>query len=521
MRPSIFNDVIGPVMRGPSSSHTAASHRIGSIARQLCLPDNGKVLVEFHRNGSLATTYEGQGTAMGLTAGLLGLDILDPAISLYRDISKERNLNIEFRISDYEAIHPNTYKIQIENFDHELFELLAISTGGGMIKVLRINGFEVSISGDYYETLVSCISSSLEEMESFNRQLKQMQHVSTELIRQGEDRFLFNIKSRHPVQKAIEKAFENCNDVLWIRQIGPVLPVLSDIEINLPFNSIDDMLRLADEEGYDLADLAVLYECSRSGFDSGKVLSLMTDISHYIKTSIDTGLKGTEYKDRILGHQSHLILKAEKERKIISTPLNTIVAFVTALMEAKSSMEIIVAAPTAGSCGVLGGALFGIAEHFPVDNKTISRAFLAAGIIGVFISEKYTFAAEQGGCQVECGSASAMAAAALVQLMGGKAREAVNASSMALQNTLGMLCDPVADRVEVPCLGKNILAATNALNSANMSIAGFDPVVPLDEVIEAMKSVGDELPRSLCCTGLGGLSITPTSIRLLEKLKQK
>jgi len=89
---------------------------------------------------------------------------------------------------------------------------------------------------------------------------------------------------------------------------------------------------------------------------------------------------------------------------------------------------------------------------------------------------------------------------------------------MALQNILGLVCDPVADRVEVPCLGKNIMGASNALNSANMSIAGFDPVIPLDEVIDAMKSVGDSMPSSLCCTGCGGLSVTPTAIRLHKKM---
>jgi L-serine dehydratase len=158
--------------------------------------------------------------------------------------------------------------------------------------------------------------------------------------------------------------------------------------------------------------------------------------------------------------------------------------------------------------------------YFPSEPEAIAKAFLAAGLIGVFIADRYTFAAEQGGCQVECGAASAMAAAALVQLMGGNAKQAVNASSMALQNCLGMICDPVADRVEVPCLGKNIIAATNALNSANMAIAGYDAVIPFDEVIDAMKSVGDSLPRSLCCTGLGGLSQTPTSLSLLKKLNR-
>jgi L-serine dehydratase len=141
-------------------------------------------------------------------------------------------------------------------------------------------------------------------------------------------------------------------------------------------------------------------------------------------------------------------------------------------------------------------------------------------MIGVFIADRYTFAAEEGGCQVECGAASGMAAAGLVQLMGGTAREAINAASMALQNILGMVCDPVADRVEVPCLGKNILGASNALNSANMSIAGYDHVIPFDEVLDAMKNVGESLPASLCCTGLGGLSITPSAIKIQQNLKK-
>lgn len=522
MKPSIFNDVIGPVMRGPSSSHTAASHRIGTIMRHLCDPEHGRVLVEFHKKGSLATTYEGQGSTMGLISGLLGLSLLDPSIVRYRDLAKKRHLNIEVKISDYDAPHPNTYKILVESPCQERFQVVAVSTGGGMIRVHAINGFEVSILGDYYETLVCCDSPSLDKMEGLFEKLKERTlHAKIDLVRQGQSGFLFNIKSRQSVLQTVEKVFRGLEDVSWIRQIDPVLPVLSGLDQALPFSSIEDITNSEDHKSRDLAELAVRYESARAGIEPQKVLSLMNDIVRHIDHSIQKGLKGTVYDDRILGHQSHLILEAEKEQRIISTPLNTIIAYVTALMEAKSAMEIIVAAPTAGSCGTLGGAILGVAQHHPKDPETLSKAFLAAGLIGVFIADKYTFAAEQGGCQVECGAASAMAAAGLVQLMGGNAEQAINAASMALQNSLGMICDPVADRVEVPCLGKNILAATNALNSANMSLAGFDPVIPLGEVIDAMKAVGDELPPSLCCTGLGGLSMTPTSKRLHNKLKGK
>jgi len=518
MKPSIFNDVIGPVMRGPSSSHTAASHRIGTIIRQVCNPVNGNVFVEFDRKGSLATTYEGQGSAMGLISGLLGLSILDPSIVRFNELAKERGLDIRFLVTDYEAKHPNTYKIRVENENLE-FLFVAVSTGGGMIKINNFNGFDVAICGDYYETLVYCESQSESNIQNLFQLLKnQTIHSEIDLYQKGDQNYLVNIKSRESLSGKVNTLLSGFTDVKWIRHMDPVMPILSGVSKPLPFGSVNEMMDLAERNGMDMAELATLYESERAGIDSQKVISLMRDIVLTIKNSIREGLNGTSYDDRILSQQSHLIREAEKTNRVFQTPMNTVIAYVTALMEVKSSMGIIVAAPTAGSSGLLGGAIFGAAEGFTDDIDRITKALLAAGLIGVFIADKYTFAAEEGGCQVECGAASGMAAAGLVQLIGGTARQAVNASSMALQNILGLVCDPVADRVEVPCLGKNIMGASNALNSANMSIAGFDPVIPLDEVIDAMKSVGDSMPSSLCCTGCGGLSVTPTAIKLHKKL---
>ena len=521
MKPSIFNDVIGPVMRGPSSSHTAAAHRIGALIRQFCRPENGRVLVEFDRKGSLATTYEGQGSAMGLICGLLGVSILDPAVIRYRQLAQDLRLDIRFVITDFETSHPNTYKIHVETDKNERFQFIAISTGGGMIEMISLNGYAISMKGDYFETLI-CFETKLSyTLQTLFQDLKnQSGYSEIAIFEQGEDNFLINIKSRCSSLDKANKLIDKIEGLLWVRQIEPVMPILSGITDALPFSSIDEMMQLSEQNGSDLADLAILYESARAGISDEKVLSLMQEIVVVIKNSIQEGLNGTIYSDRILGHQCQLILDAEKRNRIIKNPINTIIAYVTALMEAKSSMRIIVAAPTAGSAGVLGGVILGVAEGYTEDIERITRSFLAAGLIGVFIADRYTFAAEEGGCQVECGAASCMAAAGLVQLMGGTAREAIDAASMALQNLLGLVCDPVADRVEVPCLGKNILGAINALSSANMSLAGFDPVIPLDEVISAMKSVGESLPSSLCCTGCGGLSITPTALNLHEKLKQ-
>jgi len=518
--PSIFNDVIGPVMRGPSSSHTAASHRIGAIIRQVCSPENGRVIVEFDRHGSLATTYEGQGSAMGLISGLLGLSILDRDMIRYNDLAKERNLDIRFEITDFANTHPNTYKISVDTDKDQKFSFIAISTGGGMIEFINFNGYEVSVKGDFFETLICFNNQSENQINLFIDNLKkQPGNSEITLSRQGKEGFLIDIKSTSPFLENAKDIINNFTGISLICEVEPVMPVLGGGNRELPFKSENEMLNFADLHNLDLAELAIMYESARSGIDGAKVISMMQEIVMHVKNSVKEGLSGTVYKDRILGHQSHLILDAERENKIFRTPMNRIIAYVTALMEAKSSMGIIVAAPTAGSSGVLGGAILGVAEGDSYTEDQIARAFLAAGMIGVFIADKYTFAAEEGGCQVECGAASGMTAAGLVQLMGGSARSAVNAASIALQNLLGLVCDPVADRVEVPCLGKNILGANNALSSANMSLAGFDPVIPLDEVIVAMKSVGDSLPSSLCCTGLGGLSVTPTAIKIRENLK--
>jgi L-serine dehydratase len=156
-----------------------------------------------------------------------------------------------------------------------------------------------------------------------------------------------------------------------------------------------------------------------------------------------------------------------------------------------------------------------------LDDETVAKAMLAGGIIGVFIATHSTFAAEVCGCQAECGAASGMAGAALCTLGGGTARQSVAAASMALQNSLGMICDPVANRVEVPCLGRNLMAASNALSCANVALGGFDPVIPLDEVIETMDGVGRALPRELRCTALGGLSITRTAKEIERRLADR
>jgi L-serine dehydratase len=225
--------------------------------------------------------------------------------------------------------------------------------------------------------------------------------------------------------------------------------------------------------------------------------------------AIKTGLKGTKYADRILGSQSLQLQEQLSNKRLIGGDANnTIIMYVSAMMEVKSSMGVIVAAPTAGSCGALPGAIIGAAESLNLTEDEVVKAMLIAGIIGVFITAHATFAAEVGGCMAETGAGAGMAAGALVWMANGTLQQAIGAASLALQNSLGLICDPIGNRVEAPCLGRNIMAATNAVSCSNMALSDYRHLIPLDEVIDTMQAVGDRIHHTLRCTNLGGLSIT-------------
>ena len=513
--PSIFNDVIGPVMRGPSSSHSAAALRIGKIARALMNNRISNVLVAFDRSGSLPFTHTSQGSDMGLAGGLLGFEVDDARLLNYQEELLKNNVVVQYQAGDFGDTHPNTYRITLEN-GQETHKLIALSTGGGMLEVIDIDGAEMSIQGDLFVTLVYVNGDAqpiVEKLESVH---------SSVSLKSGRHGAFVEISSHQPLSEEDMDAITAMGGIQTIRSIPPVLPIHRPRLLKVPFQTPARMAALAREKHLALDALALLYESQRGNIPEKDVLQRMLAIVRVLRSSIKTGLAGTDYKDRILGFQSGEYLEALKNNRLMDLGvMNQIVPYVAGLMEIKSSLGVIVAAPTAGSCGCLPGAVLGTADTLEKNDEAAARAMLAAGLIGVFITRMSTFAAEVGGCQVECGAGSSMAAAGLTTLMGGTTDMALSAASMALQNSLGMICDPVAGRVEVPCLGKNTMAAANAVTCANMALAGFDAVIPLEEVIQTMDRVGKSLPHALRCTALGGLSVTPTARKVEQKLGKK
>lgn len=514
---SIFNDVIGPVMRGPSSSHCAAALRIGRLARDLMDGQLDDLLVEFDRNGALPTTHESQGSDMGLFGGLMGWDAADERLPGSPQALRETGVRTRIETVDAGDKHPNTYRLTLQN-PRGRHSLIGISTGGGMMEVIDVDGFQLSMFGDCHETLLWVDGDG----RAVAQRLAEWVEADEVRLHKRTGDQLLEVKAAQFVSDETITALGKIAPIRQVKRLSPVLPVSSHKGMQVPFKTCDEMLRHDAGRNTPLWKLAVEYEKARGNLTETEIVAKMLEIVRILRRSIQQGIAGTQYDDRVLGHQCGKFDELMRNGHLLDGgALNRIVLYVTALMEVKSAMGVIVAAPTAGACAALPGAVIGMAEEMKLSEEDMAKALLASGLIGVFIATRWTFAAEVGGCQAEGGSAAGMAAAALVTLANGTLSQALAAASMAFQSMLGLICDPVANRVEVPCLGKNVLAASNALSCANMALADYDPVIPFDEVIETAQRVAGQMPRELRCTALGGLSITKTSLAIEANLAAK
>lgn len=186
--------------------------------------------------------------------------------------------------------------------------------------------------------------------------------------------------------------------------------------------------------------------------------------------------------------------------------------------EVNAAMGRIVASPTAGSCGILPAVIISAAEKLGKSEEDMINGLFTASGVGIIIAKHATLAGAEGGCQAECGSAAAMGSAAVVEMMGGTPEQALNAAAMVLKNILGLVCDPVAGLVEVPCAKRNIAGTVSALTMAEIAMAGVKSVIPFDEVVVAMYNVGKQLPPELRETAQGGIAISPTALRLQDEI---
>lgn len=513
---SIFNDVIGPVMIGPSSSHTAAGARIGYFIRRMLNDQPERVTFTFSTNGSLADCHEPQGTDMGLAGGLLGMAMDDPAMECSPQLAAEAGIIISYETNDEPVDHPNIYDFTAEGGGRKMTGQ-AISVGGGMIEFRKINGYPVSMAGGFYETLVFAETGDTDQLNAMESALGGADGQLKKLCSGDEKEILYILETEEAFDAGgLKDRFPAVKDVI---SLDPVLPVRSFHTYTGLFNTAEEVLRMASEKKMELWDIAAAYESARGRMSPDEVFAMMGDLADVMERTLAAVRDHQkDYADRILGPQAYKLHGYDSP--LLPPFIKDMISCITYFMEAKSSMEVIVAAPTCGSSAVLPGTLISAVQNLGGGREELIKGLLAAGMVGVIIAEHSTFSAEIAGCQAECGAASAMAAAGLAQLMGRSAEEALSAASMALQNIMGSVCDPVAGRVEVPCLGKNVQAGMNALASANMAAAGFDAVIPFDEAVTAFDEAGRKIAPELRNTCRGGLSIAPASLAIEKQLKE-
>lgn len=288
----------------------------------------------------------------------------------------------------------------------------------------------------------------------------------------------------------------------------------------MKFNSIEDLMKESEKRAVSIGQLVKGWEAQQKETSIEEVEEKMLEIWKVMEESMDLGISNPQKSmgGLIGGEAKKLHDYLLKEKSLSGRNINLAVARSLAVLEVNAAMGKVVAAPTAGSSGIIPGVLLTMQEHLKVsDEKLVDALFTSSGF-GIIIAKKASLSGAEGGCQAECGSAAAMVSAAVVELAGGSPRQAGHAAAMTLKNLLGLVCDPVAGLVEVPCAKRNALGASLALTCADMALAGIESVIPIDEVIVTMAEVGRCLPESLRETAQGGLAASPTGKKIAEKI---
>jgi L-serine dehydratase len=288
----------------------------------------------------------------------------------------------------------------------------------------------------------------------------------------------------------------------------------------LSYKSVAELVELADKNNETISRLVLADQAAQMETTESEIISRMNINLDVMRNSSERGLRsGLKSVSGLSGGDGYKAHKyAAKGETLGGSFCAQAAATALAIQEYNAAMGKIVATPTAGSCGILPAGVLTMMDQRNVPEESAIMALITAGAIGMVIANEASVSGAEGGCQAECGSAAAMTAAALVEMCGGTNSMAAHAAAIALQNQMGLVCDPVAGLVEVPCILRNSGSISIAINSADLALAGVESVIPIDEVIHAMNEVGNALPESLRETSQGGLAATPTGRAIYEKL---
>ncbi len=549
MEPLGLRDIIGPIMVGPSSSHTAGALRIARMARRLLSAAPARADITLY--GSFAHTGTGHGTDKALVAGLLGLEADDLRIRDSFFLAKGAGLEFAFaRATEAQAEaagveHPNTVDMRIVDADGERIDVRGVSVGGGAAAIRRIDGVDVDISGKRTSVVVSqrdergvlahiarCLSDAAVNIATTRMyRTRRGAHAYTVMEVDGS------------VPARAKEAIERDPRVMGVRvipadgleggmddaaatsagQVDSAAGGMTDQQIEAAeerfarcdFTTGAELLALCGREGCSIAQAMAAREealAALDGADAGTD-EYLTRVLDVMRASTEKPLREPEQSiGGLIGGEAHDSAAAcARTDAVIDGIAADAMVRAMAVLETNACMGRIVATPTAGSSGVLPGVLFALQNGKGFDDATLRAGVLTASAVGYLAARNATVSGAEGGCQAEVGTAAAMAAAAAVEMAGGTPAAALDAASNALCALMGLVCDPVGGLVEIPCQKRNGSAAAVALTCAQIALAGVPNLVPFDETVAAMDAVGRTLPATLRETALGGIAAAPSA----------
>ena len=288
----------------------------------------------------------------------------------------------------------------------------------------------------------------------------------------------------------------------------------------LKYDSIQKLVKEAEKKNKKISELVLEDQAKALETTTEAVYAKMEASFDVMLSSVKGGMKkGQKSTSGLTGGEGYLMnAYMKKGDSLCGDFMGKAIARALAVAGCNASMGKIVATPTAGSCGILPGCLVSLYEDKGYDKKDIVMSMFTAGAIGMVAADRSSIAGAQGGCQAECGNAAAMAAAALVELKGGSPHQCADACAMAISGQMGLVCDPVAGLVEIPCVKRNVSGLVIAISSADMALAGIEAKIPADECLDAQREVGESLSSTLKETAKGGLATTPTGKKLRDQV---
>lgn len=510
-------EILGPVMVGPSSSHTAGALRCAQVAASLLEGDIKHVT--FTLWNSFAHTYRGHGTDRALLGGVLGLDTDDERIRDAFALAQERGVTYTYEIGgDDPSIHPNTVDIHLENTEGVTAEVRGESLGGGRMRISAINGVHVEISGLYATLFVAhrdvpgALASLTATLAYDQMNIAFCRTYRTEAGGQAYSVFETDSTPSDKLLPAIQ-SLDMVNYATFIELPGSASSLAPGVSVPELFDDGTQLLDACTSYGLTIGGVMRLREERMTGIERAaaqmkRVIEVMrsetTATLHTPQRSLGGFLNGeAKTVNDAIDRLSPMLMGAVQ---------SDAVARAMAVLERSATMGVIVAAPTAGSAGVVPGCVLAVADALGLMDEQVASALYAASAVGLVLSTTACVAGAEGGCQAEVGSAAAMAAAALVQMLGGTPEQALHAASITLGNLLGLVCDPVGGLVEVPCQNRNAIGVAAAFSSAQLALSGIKSLVPFDEMARVMLDVGHALPASLRETAQGGIATSPSAL---------